>query len=231
MDPVVLLDRCWTVNVNILGGAAVTTGYARDLVRMDGSWATVDAGGPSVTLMGLEGQNWFNTAYTNILSDTKSGEVVPASAYGEQSPYPMVLWNKKLRLAGGSEVPELAPWNLFMDTGWPNAPLKYNSATAGFTAGLAGAHRPGDVLRDGLAERRVRLVRAAGEGDVEPRGESVGRTRRRGSSPWTSATTAGRRSRRSGRWICTSLPPGRDSQRSRASSCRRRAGRSSAAGC
>jgi hypothetical protein len=136
MDPVVLLDRCWTVNVNVLGGAAVTTGYARDLVRMDGSWATVDAGGPSVTLMGLEGQNWFNTAYTNILNDTKSGEVVPASAYGEQSPYPMVLWNKKLRLAGGSEVPELVPWNLFMDTGWPNAPLKYNSATAGFTAGL-----------------------------------------------------------------------------------------------
>jgi hypothetical protein len=139
MDPVVLLDRCWTVNLNVLGGAPVTTGYARDLVRLDHSWATVDVGGPAVALMGFEGQNWFNNAYTNIVRDTKSGEVVPVSPYGEQSPYPLVLWNKKLRLAGGSEVPELAPWNLFMDTGWPNAPLKYNGATAGFTSGVAGA--------------------------------------------------------------------------------------------
>jgi hypothetical protein len=145
MDPVVLLDRCWTVNVNILGGAAVTAGYARDLVRLDSSWATADAGGPTMTLLGLEGQNWFNTAYVNIVRDTTSGEVVPVSAYGEQSPYPLVLWNKKMRLAGGSEIPDSAPWNIFMDVGWPSAPLKYNGAVPNWTGGFSSGGSAGTL--------------------------------------------------------------------------------------
>jgi hypothetical protein len=136
MDPVVLFDRCWTVNLNVLGGTPVTTGYARDFVRLDHSWATADAGGPSMSLMGLEGQNWFNTAYTNLLSDTKSGEVVPVSSYGEQSPYPMVLWNKKLKLAGGSELPDMVPWSQFIDVGWRKTPLAYNGAVPNWLSGL-----------------------------------------------------------------------------------------------
>lgn len=134
-DPVILLDRCWTASVNLLGASIIGGSYVRDVIRLDNSWSNTDVGGPSLFLAGIEGQNWYNATYNNIVRDTITGETIPVSGYGDQSPYPNILWNRHLKLGGGADIPGMAPWHVSLPLALGAPPIAYNGATWNSSSG------------------------------------------------------------------------------------------------
>jgi hypothetical protein len=111
-DPVILLDRCYTVALNVLGGAFAPTDYARDLIRLDNTFAGTGGSPPSIFLAGIEGQNWFNPQFDNIIHDT--GGAIPEDSISSsvlyQNAYPNIMWGRDLIFGSSGHIPKYDRW-------------------------------------------------------------------------------------------------------------------------